>query len=311
MALPYKLLFAGTDSFAVPSLQHLARIFPRQIVGVITQPDRPRGRGQLVQPSAIAQTAAELDLPVFKPADRSELTDHVRQCAPDVAIVVAYGKLIPPDLLAAVPYGWLNVHPSLLPHYRGPTPIESALLAGDTETGVSFMLLDAEMDHGPIVQQIVHTLTGQETAGELSAILANKASVALPEILERYCAGTLKPQPQQHGQATFTPLLRREDGLLQWSQETAGQIERKIRAYAPWPGTFCLLPNGQRLKILRGEVYEKNMAVPEQPGPHCSKDGLLFRCADGSLLRAHEVQREGKAPISGVAFCAGHRSQSN
>lgn len=302
-----KIIFAGTDVFAVPCLATLVANFSKNVLAVISQPDKPAGRTHQPTSPPVAIFARDHNLPLHQPTDRAALTQVIHELQPDLVVVVAYGRLIPPELLASVPHGWLNVHPSLLPRHRGPTPIENAIWHGDQATGVSFMIIDAAMDHGPILEQQKISLTGAETGFSLSAQLGQLAAEHLPRVVAEYLAGKRKAQPQNHAQATTVTLLTREHGRIDCVHETATEIDRKVRAFDPWPGTFVILAGGERLKIFHGEIIA-NRASTSTGGFQCTVAGPEFICYDGSVYRALKVQREGKKPTTGQAFCTGYRA---
>ena len=241
-------------------------------------------------------------------------------------MVVAYGKLIPPEVLALFPKGMLNLHPSLLPRYRGPSPIQSAILNGDHESGVTLMLLDPEMDHGPLLAHRVSPLSPHTRGSDLSNALADDGAKLLVDALPKYISGELTPHPQDHTRATFTKLLEREDGRIDWRAAGAEQTERMIRAYDLWPGTWTTW-NKKRLKILRasllhptigcannakpGYVFAPPLAPPQrgvEKSPLLFKDGLgvvlAVNCSPGSLI-LEQLQPEGKKPLSASEFLRG------
>ena len=235
MTPPLKIIFFGTSAFAVPALTRLHEA-GWHIVGVITKPDEPAGRGQELMAPPIKVAAEALHLPVYQfPAlTRKELDDHVGIA--DCAVVVAYGKMIPPDALTFARLGTLNIHPSLLPRWRGPSPIQSAILHGDAESGVSIMVLDAQMDHGPLLaQQVVAFHERFLHYPELHDALAELGAALLLRVLPLWLAGEIKPEPQDDSKATFCKLIKKDDGRIEWGK-SAQHIERTTRAYDPWPG---------------------------------------------------------------------------
>lgn len=300
-----RVLFFGTPEFAIPSLQQLhADGF--NIIGVVTQPDKPVGRKQELTPSPVKIAALELCLPVFEPPTlkSDEAQQMLSALQPDLIVVVAYGKIIPPWLLALPKHGCINVHPSLLPKYRGASPIPAPILHGDTETGVTIMRMDEELDHGPILSQEIIQLDGTETGESLSKTLAALGAQQLSHTLNGYIAGTIKARDQNHDEATYTEILSREHGKIDWSQP-AIDIERMIRAYYPWPGTWCLVNGGTRLKILSARLYD---------GENKDVDGTLWRTDSGELAVACKsgalilltVHPEGGKPMSGADFARGY-----
>ena len=235
------IVFIGTPAFAVPSLHALARD-GHSIAAVITQPDRPAGRHQAPRPPPVKIAALELGVRVLQPANLrdSDTLLRLRELSPDVIVVVAYGQILRPAVLEIPTHGVLNVHPSLLPRWRGASPIPAAILAGDDQTGVTVMLMDAGMDSGPIIAQSEAPIDDNDTAASLSDSLSQVGASLLAETLPRWLAGDIVPRPQDESQATTCPLLRKEDGAIDWTLP-AIDIWRRVRAYNPWPAAFTSL----------------------------------------------------------------------
>nr|WP_290667786.1 methionyl-tRNA formyltransferase [Ardenticatena sp.] len=301
-----RLIFLGTPVFAVPSLQRLAERGTYDLVQVITQPDRPAGRGRKLRPSPVKEAAQTLGIPVWTPETLKtpDAIARLRDLQPDVAVVVAYGEILRPNVLAIPPKGFVNVHASLLPKYRGAAPIQAALLNGDRETGVSIMLLDEGMDTGPVLAQRVVPIAPDETAGSLSEKLAQVGADLLVETLPRWLAGEIVPQPQDHSQASITRLIKKTHGRIDWAQP-AEVIERQVRAYTPWPSAFTTW-DGRLLKVLRARVVD----APVQglmPGTVVMHEDAPAVVTGKGLLLLEEVQLEGKRPTSGRAFLQGYR----
>ena len=303
-----RILFFGTPAFAVPVLQALLD-GGHQVVAVATQPDRPSGRGRARGASPVKRAAQELGLPVLQPPSwRGEgAVAQVAALAPEAMVVAAYGRMLPPRLLRVPPLGTLNVHPSLLPRYRGPSPVAAAVLAGDEATGVSVMLIDEGMDTGPVLAQAEEPIRPQDTAETLTARLFRRGASLLAATLGPWERGEVQPQPQDDAQAAYTRPLRREDGEVDFHQP-AERLWRQVRAYAPWPGTHTAW-NGRRLKLLDvvplpasgaaaqpGEVVSLPPSAPAPVGV-ATGDGVL------GLLR---VQIEGRQPVAARDFLAGH-----
>lgn len=293
----------GTPSFAIPAAEILTGTSTCTLLGIITKPDEPVGRSHAMTPPPLAMWAREHGIRLLQPDTKDELTALLTELRPDVAVVVAYGKIIPSAALAIPKFGFVNIHPSLLPKYRGPSPVHAAIANGDAETGVTLMLLDAEVDHGPLLAQERVEIPPAVTRSELDAFLAERGAQLLARTLPKYLAGRTAPQPQDHARATMTPLLTREHGKIDWS-EPAAVIERKVRAYEGWPGTWFVLPNGKRLKVLSASV---GAAHPGIPGTLVRDDVMGVACGDGRLLVFNRVQPEGGAPMDGVAFMRGYR----
>lgn len=296
------LLF-GTSVFALPTAEALRTTSACELLGVTTQSDAPAGRGRRPAAPPIKVWAESHGMRVWQPETQSELTVLLRELQPDIGVVAAYGRILPPTALGIPKFGFVNIHPSLLPRWRGPSPVAAAIAAGETETGVTIIQLDAEMDHGPILAQERVSLSPTATRSAVERALAHRGAALLARVLPDYLAGRMISTPQDHAQATTTPLLSREHGRIDW-QEPAAVIERKVRAYEGWPGTWCTLPSGKRLKILRAEM---GGLTPESPGNIApSQDHLDVACGDHTLLSLVTVQPAGKPSMDGAAFRRGH-----
>lgn len=296
--------FFGSGPFAVPILDRLAAMSGVRLLGVVTVPDRPSGRGGRMTAPPVAERARALGLPLLQPA---RLRDAVaattfRDLGAEVTVLADYGRLVPPELLAVPPRGFLNLHPSLLPRHRGATPIQATILAGDPEAGVSLFEMDAGLDTGPIVGQVSWPLDGREDAQRLEADAASRAAELLDASLEPWLAGERPARPQPAEGVTLTRPLRREDGRLDSNLPVAA-LERRVRALVPWPGTFVDLPGG-RLAILRAAV---GPAQPgDEPGLLVADDGgLALTSADGRL-RLLEVRPAGGRAMPATALRNGH-----
>lgn len=299
-----RIIFMGTPDFAVPSLDALHATGDYEIALVITQPDRPVGRGQVLQASPIKQLAERLGLPVWTPEKlRGEATvARLRAAAPDVQVVVAYGEILRPSVLDVPPRGTLNVHASLLPKYRGAAPIAGALLAGERETGVTIMLLDPGMDTGPILSQRSTPIGPDETAGDLHERLARLGAELLVETLPRWLAGEIEPKPQDHSQATATKMLTKDAGRLDWS-EPAAALANRVRAFNPWPGTFTTW-KGAQLKIVKVRPVARETSEPA--GTVAMLDSNVGIATGQGWLLLEEVQLAGKRPQPASAFVHGY-----
>ncbi|MCS7207596.1 MAG: methionyl-tRNA formyltransferase [Dehalococcoidia bacterium] len=303
-----RLVFMGTPAFVIPVLETLAEA-GHEVVGVVTPPDKPAGRGQRTEPSPVKVWAVERGLPVFQPPTlrRAEAQETLRRLAPQVIIVAAYGKLLPPEVLAIPPLGCLNLHPSLLPKYRGPSPVATAILNGDAVTGITLMLLDPGMDTGPILAQVEEPIRDEDTTRTLTERLFRRGASLLVQTLERWARGEISPRPQDPTQASTTRLLTKEDGWLDFTQ-SAVQLWRAVRAYDPWPGTFTRW-KGQVLKVLEARPWPQDTAHP--PGtvvalPTHAPAPVGLQTGQGvlALLRLH---LEGKRPMGWREFLAGYR----
>ena len=311
----------GTPEFVVPALLALHQSPEVELTGVVTPPDRPRGRsGRPVAPP-VKTAALELGLPVFQPPGLRSAAAQERLAAmrPEVIVVAAYGRLLPPETLQLPPYGCLNLHPSLLPQGRGPSPVADTLLRGAADAGVSLMLLDEGMDTGPVLAQKAIALDGTETAGALTETLFSLGARLLLEALPAWVDGRLPARPQDETQATITRRLEREDGRADWTQPAA-RLARQQRAYTPWPGLFTTW-NGQNLKLLEVEApggpspdYGETTPPPglvipggADDGSGAAYGGLAVVTGDG-LLSLKTLQLEGRQPNTAREFLIGFPS---
>lgn len=292
----------GSPDFAVPSLEELAKEF--DVVGVITQPDRPFGRGQKLAPSAVKAIAETLDLPVFQPESmRSpEALAQLRTWQPDLMVVAAYGQILPKEVLAVPAKGCLNVHASLLPRWRGASPIQAAIEAGDPNTGVTIMEMVYKLDAGPIVAQREVPIRSATFADELGQQLAYLGARTLVEILPAYLEGSLKAVPQDESLVTYAPMLKKNQSRLNFN-ESAEQIVRKVHAYHPWPGT-SFEHKGLHIKVLDAHVHH---TFSTEPGLKYVVNGLPAVGTSECLLVLDKVQPAGKKPMTGEDFLRGQR----
>lgn len=301
----------GTPEFAVPSLARLIA-GGYQVSAVFTQPDKPAGRGKHLHAPLVKTFALERGLRVHQPA-RIKNNEGVRaifeQISPDACVVAAYGKILPESLLAIPRLGCINVHASLLPKYRGAAPINWAIANGERETGVTIMQMDAGMDTGPMLAKAAITIGDEETAPELSARLARAGAELLFETLPRIARGEIEPVPQDDTEATYAPMLKREDGLIDW-QMSAREIANRVRAFQPWPGSYTRF-RGARLILWRAHEtpFPKDPGGEAAPGTILKIDevGITGACGAASALRIDEVQVEGKRRMSALDFAHGAR----
>ncbi len=306
MTSPERIVFMGSPDFAVPILEATSQHFP--IVGVVTQPDRPAGRGGTLKPPAVKEAALRLGLPFIQPKKlrQPEATDQLRAWMPDVIVVAAFGQILRQDVLGLPPCGCVNVHASLLPRWRGAAPIQAAILAGDAETGVTIMKMDSGVDTGPILSQRSIPIAANETGGSLFDKLSGLGAELLLETLTRYLNGELTPQPQPEEGATYAPMLKKEDGLLDFNQPAAA-LERRVRAMNPWPGAYFEWPGGG-LKIHKAHTDFVFTYMFQPPGTRTIHLGLpAIYGGDNTMLILDEVQPAGKKPMTGKAFLAGAR----
>ncbi|MGH2522067.1 MAG: methionyl-tRNA formyltransferase [Anaerolineales bacterium] len=292
----------GTPAFAVPSLRALVQA--HTVVGVVTQPDRPAGRGQQVAESPVKQFARQAGLPVIQPQKlrEPEAMAQLTARAPDLIVVAAFGQILKPEVLNLPPHGCLNVHASLLPRHRGAAPIAAAILASDAETGVTIMKMDVGLDTGPTLASRAELIRPDDTALTLSERLSELGAALLVEVLPAYLAGSLIPQPQNDSLATYAPQLKKEDGHLDFTRPAA-ELARRVRAFTPWPGAFALW-EGQPVKILRAAAVD---GLTGQPGTVVQQEGgVAVACGEGGLALL-EVHPPGKRPMPAADFARGAR----
>jgi len=296
-----RIVFMGSPQFAVPSLRVVARA--HTVVGVVTQPDRPAGRGREVRAPAIKMEAADLGLPLIQPEKLSTpgVFQRLQEWAPDVIVVVAVGQILRSDFLGLPARGCVNVHASLLPRWRGAAPIQAAIAAGDRQTGVTIMEMDEGMDTGGIISQRSISIDAQDTGGSLSTKLSQLGAELLPATLDGYLAGDLRARPQDASRATRAPLLKKEDGLLD-AALPAEVLERRVRAFDPWPGAYIMWER-ERLKVRRAHVA----GTDGQAGMRVVIGGQPALATTEGLLVLDEVQPPGKKPMNGRAFLMGAR----
>jgi methionyl-tRNA formyltransferase len=295
-----RLVFMGSPDFSVPSLQAIDRAY--QVVGVVTQPDRPAGRGRALTPPPVKVAALTLGLPVFQPVRlrTADATQVVADWAPDLIIVAAYGQILRQPILELPPNGCLNVHASLLPRWRGASPVQAALRAGDPVTGVTIMKMDAGMDTGTILAQASLPVGDSDTGGSLTARLAPLGASLLLETLTGYLEGSITPAAQDEDLVTLSPLLHKEDGRLDFTL-SAAELERQIRAYNPWPGAF-LEWEGRRIGVERGRAVRS--AQVRVGGLTITAGVPAVSTADGALV-LEVVRPAGRQSVSGEAFLRG------
>ncbi|MEO8439368.1 MAG: methionyl-tRNA formyltransferase [Spartobacteria bacterium] len=306
-----RIVFIGTGEIGVPSLRALQQSAAHQLVGVITQPDKPVGRDQHLQAPPIKVELATRDVPVFQPARirQEEAVIQLRALAPEVIVVMAYGQILPRSVLEIPTIACLNLHASLLPRYRGAAPIQAAIAAGETETGITVIYMDEGLDTGDMLLQTKLAIAPDETGGSLHDRLARIAPEAMLRALDLLATGKAARLPQPPVEATYAPKLTREDGLLDWS-EPADSIERKIRAFDPWPGAFTRIadPTGKprNLKLFRAAVSPRELGAPGTiTSPNESE---LFIATGRGALQIVEVQLEGKRRMSAPDFLRGFSS---
>jgi methionyl-tRNA formyltransferase len=300
-----RTIFLGSGAFALPILDALAADPRLELVGVLTAPDRPAGRGRTMLPTPVALRARTMWLPLLQPprVHEPEVVAEVGALRPDLGVLADYGQIVPRELLELPAHGILNVHPSLLPRHRGASPIQSVIAAGDARTGVTIMHMDAGLDTGPIVAQTEWELSGRETAPELEARAARAGAQLLIGALDDWLAGEIRPAPQPDEGATLTRRLRRAAAALEPTR-TAAELERQVRAQLPWPGSSIETAAG-RLTVHRASLAPS--AAGDEPGTLVAQDdGLALATADGRLL-LEQVQLAGRRQLSGSEFLRGQR----
>lgn len=308
-----RIVFCGTPEFAVPTLKRLLAQPDFHIAGVISQPDRPRGRGQLISPSPVKAVAVAAGLAVHQPEKirSAEAHELLRNLAPDCVVIIAYGQIIPASLLSIPKFGWINLHASLLPKYRGAAPINWAIANGETETGVTTMRIDAAMDTGEILLQLKIPIGATETAANLSVRLAEAGAPLIEETLRGLMAGKISGRAQDSSKASYAPLLKREDGRIEWSR-SAKEIFDRMRAFAPWPGAYTTF-RGQTCHIWGEPASKENIkALGDKtsvtPGTlFPEKDELYVVCGGATVLRALTIKVEGRKQVTAAEFANGAR----
>jgi len=303
-----RLIFLGTPAFAVPTLERVVAA-GHEVLTVVTQPDRPRGRGQAPAAPPVKQAAERLGLMVFQPERlrRPEAVEHLRAIPIDAMVVVGYGQIIPQSVIDQAPLGIINVHGSLLPHYRGAGPIQWAILNGETRTGVTTMRIDAGLDTGDMLLKAETEIGPDENAMELGARLASMGADLLVRTLAGLASGSIIPEKQDSSQATWAPLLKKQDGLIDWSRPAAA-LHNQVRGLQPWPGAYTTF-RGQSLHVWRSRVHASTPAAA--PGAaHREGQALLVSTGNGAL-ELLEVQMEGRKRLAASDFANGQRLADN
>ena len=302
-----RILFCGTPHFAVPTFIHLLAQPDIEIAAAITQPDRPRGRGQQLSESPMKEAAIAANVPVHQPEKiRSpDARDLLNKLAPDCIVIIAYGQIIPASLLTIPKLGWINLHASLLPKYRGAAPINWAIANGETETGLTTMRIDAGMDTGDMLLQETLDIAPEETAPELTQSLAEAGAPLMLDTLRGLRDGKLTPRPQNNAEATHAPLLKKEDGRIDWNRP-AQDIYNRMRGFDPWPGAYTAF-RGQTCHLW-AEPFSLRSLTGSAPGTILREDTqILIACGHATLLRLLSVKVQGRKQISAVEFANGAR----
>jgi methionyl-tRNA formyltransferase len=293
----------GSPDFALPTLKALAESY--DVIGVVTQPDRASGRGREHKPPPVKTLALELGIPVMQPEKlrQPEAMEQLRGWAPELIVVAAFGQILKKDVLELPRFGCINVHASLLPRWRGAAPINAAILHGDQETGVTIMKMDVGLDTGPMLSQRSIRLTREDTAGSVFEKLSTLGADLLIETLPDYLSGRLMPIPQPEEGVTYAPMLKKEDGQLDFTHDVH-ELERRVRAFNPWPGAFMDF-DGTLLKVHRARVEDVDTVVVGQRLIYQNQPAVGAR---GGILMLEEVQPAGKKSMSGKSFLAGARN---
>jgi methionyl-tRNA formyltransferase len=306
-----RILFCGTPQFAVPALKLLLAQPDFEVIAVITQPDRPRGRGNEVTFSPVKETALAANIPVHQPEKirAPEAQDLLQNLSPDCIVIIAYGQIIPARLLTIPKHGWINLHASLLPKYRGAAPINWAIVNGETKTGATTMRIDAGMDTGDMLLQHELEIGPAQTAPELARRLSEAGAPLMVNTLRGLAAGTIVPRPQDHSKATLAPILKKEDGRIAWNRG-AQEIYNRMRGFAPWPGAYTAF-RGQACHLWGEPVSKEGSASSGQvPAPgtlFVQGTKVMVSCGDATVLRILSVKREGRKEVSAFEFANGAR----
>lgn len=297
------IVFFGTEEFSLIALQRLIDA-DFSIAAVVTKPDTTKGRGHKLVLPAVKVLAAKHNIPVWQPTHIHELTKKVSALNQPIGVLVSYGKIIPQSIIDLFSPGIVNLHPSLLPVYRGPSPIESAILNGDKQTGVSIMQLSAKMDAGPVYAQKIITLSGRETAPELYSKLGVLGAEMLIELLPGINADTTVPTPQNESKASYCQLIQKSDGIVDWHTMSAHDIDRQVRAYQPWPQSRARLDTTDViLTSVDVKITSNNNLAP---GSLIVQDGQLFVAAKSDLVHINSLKPLGKKEMPAAAFLHGY-----
>ena len=301
-----RVVFMGSPAFAVPSLAAISeRPDVCQVVGVVTQPDRPAGRGRKLTPNPVKVAAAARGIPTLQPTKLKapETLEALAALRPDAVVVAAYGRILPPAILTLPRAGCTNVHASLLPRHRGASPIAHAILAGDPQTGISIMRMEEGLDTGPVYATTAVPIGPDDTCGTLTVSLAQRGAALLLDTMPGILAGTLQPTPQDDALATYAPLLDKDHGRLDFTAP-AEELSRRVRAFSPWPGAFS--HRGEQRVVVLAASAVPSSGVPAPPGrvTAAGRDGVVVACGQGALC-LREVKPAGKHQMSAAAWVAG------
>jgi methionyl-tRNA formyltransferase len=299
-----KIIFAGTPNFSIPSFQALLSDKDFKILATITQPDKKVGRKQILSPTPVKIEAEKNEITVWQPEKIKECEEKIIKSKPDLGVVIAYGQIIPQNILDIPRYGWINIHGSLLPKYRGAACVQAAILAGDKETGITIMKIDKGLDTGQILKQTKIKISGEDTAEVLSDKLAKLGAGIIAETLKDYISGKIKQKNQNNSESTYVPTLKKEDGKIDW-RKTAEEIERMTRAFNPWPGTWSKQQN-KKIKII-SVSSDSIKTSSHKPGEIFLHDNqLAIQCGQNALI-IKNLQLEGKKETTAEELLRGHK----
>lgn len=306
-----RIVYFGSPELSVPFLSALINEPDFDVVAVVTQPEKPVGRKAVITKSAVHEFAIKHNIPAYtyKTLRTDEVVQELSKLTADVFVVVVYGKIIPKAVLDLPRFGCINVHPSLLPKFRGPSPFQEAIRVGEKETGVSIMLLDEGMDTGPVLAATTIPMDPRETSETIQPKIMKVGIPLLVETLRKWMKQEITAKPQDHSFATYSKLLRKEDGKIDWTK-SAIEIDRQIRAYKPWPGTyFVWSENGKDARVSVQEALPESINVQQEPGSILLEaDAVSVVCGDFSVLRLVLIQPEGKSKMSPNEYIRGHQS---
>ncbi len=301
-----RVVFMGTPDFAVPPLEQLMRNH-YQVVAAYTPPDKPAGRGRSLQPSPVKRAALAWQVPVVQPASLTEAATvaQLADLRPDIIVVAAYGQLLPRPVLELPKYGCINIHPSLLPRYRGASPVVAAILAGEEFTGVSIMLLDEGLDTGPVLARAAVAISRGDNTGSLTGKLAQVAARLLTEVVVRWSRGEIIPRPQEEAEATYCGTITKQDGEIDWNL-SAVEIWRRVRAFTPWPGSYTWW-QGKQFRIIKAEPLPGGDLAPGQVTVLPEGQAAFGVGTGDGVLGVIRVQPAGKRAMAAAEFLRGHR----
>ncbi|MDX9779366.1 MAG: methionyl-tRNA formyltransferase [Patescibacteria group bacterium] len=304
-----KIIFMGTPDFAVPTLEKLIQHPNIEVLAVFAQADKAAGRGQKLHIPPTKQLALEHNIPVFQPEKIKSAASIIENLQPDVIVVIAYGKIIPQTILDIPRHGCINIHASLLPKYRGASCLQATILNGDTESGVTVMKMDASMDTGPIIKQASIVVANKELLVNLHDKLAQLGAQTLIEVIFDYCLGNIKTIAQDDSKATYVPLIKKEDGLLN-PNLSALELERRIRAFNPWPGSYLILNNDEKLKILAADAVDIAYNEANIGEFFVNNKNLHLKCGQ-NYLHILKLQRENRKALMSSEFLKGNQDILN